>query len=119
MGAPLRYLLTYKLHQDHLELFFGAMHSAGGFSTNPTALQFTALHKHLLLRSTIGGGKGNYQKRDPTDTFYLLSDTCNINDDDVTIGETSLIRKYNLTVNSPMPRDHDYGDAPNIVSLSE
>jgi hypothetical protein len=34
--APLKYLLTYKLSQDHLELFFGAVRSAGGFNNNPT-----------------------------------------------------------------------------------
>jgi len=42
---------------------------------NPTAQQFTAAYKRLLLRSSIGGGKGNCQKRDPTDILYLLSDT--------------------------------------------
>ena len=117
--APLRYLLTYKLSQDHLELFFGAIRSAGGFNNNPTAQQFTAAYKRLLLRSSIGGGKGNCQKRDPTDILHLFSDTCNINDEDVTIGEAALIRKYDLAVKTPMQRDHDYSDAPNIVSLSE
>ena len=101
VGAPLRYLLTYKLSQDHLELFFGAVRSAGGFNNNPTAQQFTAAYKRLLLRSSIGGGKGNCQKRDPTDILYLLSDTCNVNDEDVTIGEAALIRKYDLAVKTP------------------
>lgn len=27
--APLKYLLTYKLSQDHIELFFGAVRSCG------------------------------------------------------------------------------------------
>ena len=119
VGAPLRYLLTYKLSQDHLELFFGAVRSAGGFNNNPTAQQFTAAYKRLLLRSSIGGGKGNWQKRDPTDILYLLSDTCNVNDEDVTIGEAALIRKYDLAVKTPMQRDHDYSDAPSIGILSE
>ena len=119
VGAPLRYLLTYKLSQDHLELFFGAVRSAGGFNNNPTAQQFTAAYKRLLLRSSIGGGKGNCQKRDPTDILYLLSDTCNVNDEDVTIGEAALIRKYDLAVKTPMQRDHDYSDAPSIGILSE
>ena len=35
--APINYLLTYKFSQDHLELFFGAIRSAGGFNNNPTA----------------------------------------------------------------------------------
>ena len=57
--APLTYILTYKFSQDHLELFFGAIRSAGGFTNNPTTQQFTAAYKHLLLRSSIQGGNGN------------------------------------------------------------
>ena len=48
--------LTYKLSQDHLELFFSAVRAAGGFN-NPTAQQFMAAYKRLLLRSTIKGGQ--------------------------------------------------------------
>lgn len=33
----LRYLLTYKLSQDHLELFFSAIRSRGGWNNNPSA----------------------------------------------------------------------------------
>ena len=36
--APLKYMQMYKFSQDHLELFFGAVWSAGGFSNNPTSL---------------------------------------------------------------------------------
>ncbi len=48
-NAPLKYLLTYKLSQDHLELFFGAVRAAGGSNNNPTTQQFTAAYKRLLL----------------------------------------------------------------------
>ena len=34
------YLLTYKLSQDHLETFFSAVRSKGGYSNNPTCYQF-------------------------------------------------------------------------------
>jgi len=36
-NAPMKYLLTYKFSQDHIELFFGAVRSTGGFNNNPTA----------------------------------------------------------------------------------
>jgi len=39
VNAPLHYLLTYKLSQDHLELFFGCIRLRGGCN-NPTASQF-------------------------------------------------------------------------------
>jgi hypothetical protein len=76
--APLKYLLTYKLSQYHLELFFGAVRSAGGFNNNPTTQQFTAAYKCLLLRSHIEGGKRNCENRDPIEILSAVSDTCNV-----------------------------------------
>lgn len=117
--APLKYLLTYKLSQDHLELFFGAIRSAGGFNNNPTAQQFTAAYKRLLLRSHIEGGNGNCEKRDPIDILAVLGDSCNITGETVTMTNAALIRKYDLTERSPVQSEHDYSDSPNITSLSE
>lgn len=34
------YLLSYKISQDHLELFFGSLCSKGGHNNNPNANQF-------------------------------------------------------------------------------
>ena len=76
-NSPLRYLLTYKLSQDHLELFFGAIRCCGGFNKNPTSRQFTAAYKRLLLRSSIQSGHGNC--RDSTSILHILEDTCYIN----------------------------------------
>lgn len=42
------YLSTYKLSQDHLETFFSAIRSRGGFNNNPTAQQFSSAFKRLL-----------------------------------------------------------------------
>ena len=112
--APLKYLLTYKLSQDHLELFFGAVRSAGGFNNNPTTQQFTAAYKHLLLRSHIEGGKGNCEKRDPIDILSVLGDSCKINNM-VTITNAALIRKYDLTERSPVQSEHEYN--PNTRKL--
>ena len=81
--APLKYLLTYKLSQDHLELFFCAIRSAGGFNNNPTAQQFTAAYKRLLLRSGVDGGGGNCQRQDQTALLHVNGDTYNINDQQV------------------------------------
>jgi DNA transposase THAP9 len=36
----LHYLLTYKLLQDHIENFFSAVRSCGGYNNNPSAYQF-------------------------------------------------------------------------------
>lgn len=46
---PLKYLLNYKLSQDHLELFFAATKANGGCrNNNPNATQFKAAYKHVL-----------------------------------------------------------------------
>jgi len=34
------FLLTYKLSQEHIEIFFSAMRSRGGFNNNPNVIQF-------------------------------------------------------------------------------
>jgi hypothetical protein len=47
------YLLPYKLLQDNLETFFGAVRARGGFNNNPNALQFKLAYKRLLVRHEI------------------------------------------------------------------
>ena len=44
-SGKLKYILTYKFSQDHLELFFCALRACGGFNNNPTAQQFRAAYK--------------------------------------------------------------------------
>lgn len=53
------YISTYRLSQDHLELFFGVIRKHGGYNNNPNVLQFRAAYKktlnHLELRSSFTG----------------------------------------------------------------
>jgi len=37
---PLKFFLSYKCSQDHLELTFSCIRSRGGWNDNPNALQF-------------------------------------------------------------------------------
>ncbi|CAH1968697.1 unnamed protein product [Acanthoscelides obtectus] len=63
----LNYILTYKLSQDHIELFFSAVRSKGGCNNNPTARQFESIFKRLLLHCDIKGSKyGNVVSLDNT-----------------------------------------------------
>jgi DNA transposase THAP9 len=48
-----KYLLTYKISQDHLELFFGCIRQMGGCNNNPTVRQFKAAFKKLLVRNQV------------------------------------------------------------------
>lgn len=49
----LDFLLTYKICQDHLEMFFSAIRSKGGFNNNPTPSQFEAAYKRLLIHNEL------------------------------------------------------------------
>ncbi len=119
-NATMNYVLTYKFSQDHLELFFGAIRSSGGFNNNPTAQQFTAAYKRLLLRSSIQGQNGNCQKQDNTDILEAIGDSYKAKNQTVTVDDAAVIRKYDLEENSQYQADDDdFSDAPTISTLSE
>ena len=50
---PCKYLLTYKLSQDHSEMFFSCVRARGGFNNNPNALQLKYAFRKLLLHNAI------------------------------------------------------------------
>jgi len=56
-NVGLQYLLTFKINQDHLETFFSALQSRGGFNDNPSARQFEAGYKKLLIRHEISAAE--------------------------------------------------------------
>lgn len=60
----LRYLLTYKLNQDHLETWFSAVRSKGGFNNNPNCEQFKSIFKKLLIHHELRTGAGNCVSND-------------------------------------------------------
>uniref|UniRef100_A0A1S4KWE5 Transposable element P transposase-like RNase H C-terminal domain-containing protein n=2 Tax=Ixodes scapularis TaxID=6945 RepID=A0A1S4KWE5_IXOSC len=47
------YILTHKISQDHLEIFFGSIRGKGGYNNNPTAWQFKAAYKRLLIQTEV------------------------------------------------------------------
>lgn len=49
----LRFLLGYKVCQDHLEVFFSSIRSMGGYNNNPSARQFMAAYKRLVMRTAV------------------------------------------------------------------
>ena len=50
---PLKYILTYKFSQDHLELLFSKIRLRGGHNNNPTVVQLKAALRSILLRNSI------------------------------------------------------------------
>lgn len=66
------YLLSYKLSQDHLEVFFSAMRSRGGYNNNPNAIQFRTAYKRLLVRHEIKGSEfGNCSPLDCASILFV------------------------------------------------
>ena len=113
-------LLAYKLSQYHLELFFAAIRSSGGWNNNPTATQFMAAYKRLLLRHKVSAS-GNYTALDATNILHAVKDTTTINhvNADSDVSDITTIRRYDLTLRlEPQQTDHDYVDAPNFYSSS-
>ena len=57
---PYKYFLTYKLSQDHLEMFFSCVRARGGFNNNPNALKLKyAFRKNLLHNAVTSSDKAN------------------------------------------------------------
>lgn len=44
----MKYIATYRLSQDHLELFFGCIRQRGGYNNNPNVVHFKSAYKKLL-----------------------------------------------------------------------
>lgn len=56
-SGKMKYLLTYKLSQDALELLFGIIRAMGGFNDNPTAPQFDSAYTKTLFRNEVKASK--------------------------------------------------------------
>ena len=65
------FLMTYKVSQDHIELLFSVIRSKGGFNNNPTARQFKAAYKRLLVHHELRSiGSGNCLALDFTSILH-------------------------------------------------
>ena len=116
----LKYLLTYKMSQDHLELFFGAVRASGGWNDNPTAMQFRSAYKQLMMRHNITGGRGNCVPQDDTEMLSNVEDQNSGQSSTIEIEDVTIARRYDLELRpKPVANDHDYCDVPNLMELSE
>jgi len=116
-AAPLKYLLGYKFSQDHIELFFGAIRGRGGWNNNPTARQFKAAYKRLLVHQNVKAVvTGNCLPQEPIE---LLSISSKIEREQQFTSSEIDSRLSSVTMEScPPPNDHDYSDVPDLTHLS-
>lgn len=107
-NAPCRYLLTYKLSQDHLELLFSAIRARSGHNDKPNARQFRGVYKRLLVKHQVKTGTGNCLLRDNT---YILNSTP---------AAVNVARRMEVQlVEVGVPEDDIIPDLPDVCSLSE
>ena len=71
-GKEVRFLLTYKLSQDHLETFFSCVRRACGSNNNPTPKQFQYIIKKLMFRAGVEPSQNaNVLPQDETSLLHV------------------------------------------------
>jgi len=71
--------LSYKISQDHVEMFFALIRRMNGFTNNPTSIQFRSAYKKLLLNNmnVLVPATANCT---PQDLTLMISDASNANE---------------------------------------
>jgi hypothetical protein len=118
----LTFLLTYKLSQDHIELFFGKIRSMGGCNNNPTARQFKTAYKRIMTYNDIQDViRGNCLPLDSVPILTASSATPNADPPSVSILNATSVRNRVVDVRDDFDlfRDHDYVYTPNNLILSK
>lgn len=135
----LKYMLTYKFSQDHLELFFCCIRfvnstyqciltiliiqffrGRNGWNNNPTAFQFYYTFKRLMMQHDIKRVNGNCFTLDNT---TILGTSQTQIQPDITLDEMSLIKKYNIDINDMVIDTEEFQGIlkflPTLTSLTE
>lgn len=83
--SSLRYISTYKISQDHIEIFFSAIRGRCGSNNNPTARVFESCYKKLLIHVEVKGSSlANAVALDGTSILNCASSiTKNIDNEDL------------------------------------
>lgn len=118
----LRYICTYKMSQDHLELFFGAIRSKCGFNNNPSCRMFQAAYKKLLVHAQFkDGSNGNCV---PLENISVLNysaskcvDAINKSSGKVRILIDEIVDPINTGLNV-VDEDHDYLPTSRLTEYS-
>ncbi|KAB0802988.1 hypothetical protein PPYR_05174 [Photinus pyralis] len=66
LNNSLKYVLTYKFSQDHLELFFCSIRCRNGSMNNPSCLQFYHTYRRMLMNIAVENNTGNCLAQDCT-----------------------------------------------------
>lgn len=119
-----KYLLTYKMSQDHIELFFNAIRARSGWCVNPTPRHFSAAYKKLLMHHCVKSSGGNVESVDKTAILFTTrvpvckfedtlpnNDTLSISNDrkfkELLNDENTNIKEDNITCLPDFDIDHN------------
>lgn len=117
----LKFLPTYKISQDHLELLFCKIRSKGGWNNNPTAFQFISALKKIIVATEL---------KDPrTGNCVPLEDISILHASSASAPSSNPLMNINLTTErqrsfeddcQPDPLfEHDYVSLPEDLMISE
>lgn len=115
----LKYIPTYKISQDHIELFFGCIRSRGAWNNNSSARQFKAAIKQLLVHSDIrDSDSGNCI---PIEDISILHVTSSQSSEQIINSSRSPELSDNEEIEWDKTEDllHDHGYSPDIRILTE
>lgn len=75
----LKYIPVYKINQDHIELLFATIRSQGGCNNNPTARQFKAAYKKIIVHiDTVETTTGNCIPLEAVSILYVSANSSDI-----------------------------------------
>jgi hypothetical protein len=83
-GVSLKYLLTYKLCQDHVELLFGLIRRRGGNNNNPTSQMFRWAYRAVLTHvGVVASAAANITPLDSTELLVARNETVGFTEADL------------------------------------
>lgn len=114
----LKYIPAHKICQDHLELFFGLIRAHGGHNDNPTAQQFRAAFRKVIVQNELADvSTGNCLS---LDSIAILSCSSSTKASSMKVLNESVQRKQLLDAEtieeSHISSEHDYIIAPEYIS---
>ena len=102
-----KYLITYKLLQDHLENFFSCIRMKGGFNNNPNAHQFSVAYRRLIIHHELSTS-GNCISDDSIPILKVTGATLKASNSDFEMLETSTKQRFdfcNVTIPTELVKD--------------
>jgi len=117
VSGTLSYLATYRLSQDHIELTFNVVRARGRWNNNPTAIQFRAAYRRLLLKHNISPKTtGNVVAQDES---TILPTTAIIEKRESATSTEQILQRCGLAAKDAVSAEHDYALTVDKLTLSD